>query len=243
MASKYLQSDFLTCFLCSELYEEPTTLPCLHSFCKKCILKNIQRQTSGVAKKCPVCQETFDENLHKNNTNMFLKNRVVFFTEQAKILSNPIYAVCRLNLQKNTNAVAQSISCLDFLCKVCSDFHNMTTLTINHQLVSLREIKTGRYDDAIFRVRFKSFCSKHPDEEIKRYCIPCHKLTCIHCLILEHKGHEFKALDILKEDNVKAAKNVLHKLNEKLETLKRNKDSMVFAHDQLKTRRTAIEHN
>lgn len=66
-------------------------------------------------------------------------------------------------------------------------------------------------------------------------------MTCIQCLILGHKGHEFKALDILKEDKVKAAKNVLHKLNQKLETLKRNKDSMVSAHDQLKTQRTAIE--
>lgn len=66
-------------------------------------------------------------------------------------------------------------------------------------------------------------------------------MTCIQCLILGHKGHEFKALDILKEDKVKAAKDVLHKVNEKLETLKRNKDSMVFAHDQLKTRRTTIE--
>lgn len=241
LASKSIQSNFLTCFLCSKLYEEPTTLQCLHSFCKKCILKNIQQQTSDVTKKCPVCQETIDENLEEKNTNMLLKNRVVFFKERAKNLLNPICALCRLKFQKSTMAVAQCISCLDYLCEVCSNFHNMTTLTINHQVVSLTEIKSGKYDDAIFKVTFKAFCSEHPDEEIKFYCIPCHTLTCIQCLILGHKEHEFKALDILKEDKVKAAKNILHKLNEKLETLKRNKDSMVFAHDQLKTQRTTIE--
>lgn len=243
-ASKSLQSDFLTCFLCSKFYEEPKTLQCLHSFCKKCILENIQQQnadTKEFTKKCPVCQDTFDENLQEKNTNKFLQNRAEFFKERAKNLSNPICAVCRLKLQKNTMAVAQCISCLDFLCKVCSDIHNMTTLTINHQVMSLTEIKTGKYDDAIFTVRFKAFCPEHPDEEIRFYCIPCHTLTCVHCLILGHKGHEYKALDILKEDNIKATKNVFHKLNKKLETLNRSKDSMVSAQTRLKTQRTTIE--
>lgn len=241
LASKSIQSNFLTCFLCSKLYEEPTTLQCLHSFCKKCILKNIQQQTSDVTKKCPVCQETIDENLEEKNTNTLLKNRVVFFKEQAKNLSNPICALCRLKFQKSTMAVAQCISCLDYLCEVCSDFHNMTTLTINHQVMSLTEIKSGKYDDAILSVRFKTFCPKHPDEEIKIYCIPCHTLTCIHCLILGHKGHEYKTLDMLKEDKVKAAKNVCHKLNEKLKILNRSKDSMESAQNQLKTQRKTIE--
>lgn len=241
LASKSLQSDFLTCFLCSEFYEEPKTLQCLHSFCKKCILKNIQQQKADITKKCPVCQDTFNENLQEKNTNIFLQNRVEFFKERAKYLSNPICAVCRLKIQKNTMAVAQCISCLDFLFKVCSDIHNMTTLTINHQVMSLTEIKSGKYDDAILSVRFKAFCPKHPDEEIKFYCIPCYTLTCIHCLILGHKGHEFKALDILKEDKVKAAKKLFHKLNEKVDTLNRSKDSMVSEQDQLKTQRTTIE--
>lgn len=85
LASKSIQSNFLTCFLCSKLYEEPTTLQCLHSFCKKCILKNIQQQTSDVTKKCPVCQETIDENLEEKNTNMLLKNRVVFLKNRPRI--------------------------------------------------------------------------------------------------------------------------------------------------------------
>lgn len=241
LASKSIQSNFLTCFLCSKLYEEPTTLQCLHSFCKKCILKNIQQQTSDVTKKCPVCQETIDENLEEKNTNMLLKNRVVFLKEQAKNLSNPICALCRLKFQKSTMAVAQCISCLDYLCEVCSNFHNMTTLTINHQVMSLTEIKSGKYDDAILSIRFKTFCPKHPDEEIKIYCIPCHTLTCIHCLILGHKGHEYKTLDMLQEDKVKVAKNVFHKLNEKLKSLNRSKDSMESAQNQLKTQRKTIE--
>lgn len=241
LASKSIQSNFLTCFLCSKLYEEPTTLQCLHSFCKKCILKNIQQQTSDVTKKCPVCQETTDENLEEKNTNMLLKNRVVFLKEQAKNLSNPICALCRLKFQKSTMAVAQCISCLDYLCEVCSNFHNMTTLTINHQVMSLTEIKSGKYDDAILSIRFKTFCPKHPDVEIKIYCIPCHTLTCIHCLILGHKGHEYKTLDMLKEDKVKVAKNVFHKLNEKLKSLNRSKDSMESAQNQLKTQRKTIE--
>lgn len=44
LESKSPQKDILKCFLCSGFYEDPKTLPCLHRFCKKCLLKNIQNK-------------------------------------------------------------------------------------------------------------------------------------------------------------------------------------------------------
>lgn len=46
---------------------------------------------------------------------------------------------------------------------------------------------------------------------------------------------------MLKEDKVKVAKNVFHKLNERLKSLNRSKDSMESAQNQLKTQRKTIE--
>jgi len=42
----------LTCTVCFDLYYEPTTLRCGHTFCSECIQKSISRK-----KECPICRE------------------------------------------------------------------------------------------------------------------------------------------------------------------------------------------
>ena len=40
--SEILETDFLQCLLCNNTYTDPRLLPCLHTFCKKCIEKHIE---------------------------------------------------------------------------------------------------------------------------------------------------------------------------------------------------------
>ncbi|XP_060076192.1 uncharacterized protein LOC132555849 [Ylistrum balloti] len=52
--------DQITCSICLEIFQEPKALPCLHTFCKKCINKYIKEKMyqnwreNGY--KCPVCR-------------------------------------------------------------------------------------------------------------------------------------------------------------------------------------------
>lgn len=124
LGSKTPQKDSLRCLICSEFYEDPKTLPCLHTFCKKCLLKDIQKKPTDLPTKCPVCQETFDGAPEDIDNNVVLQNWVKFFKDKAKDLVNPICAVCKLRLQKNIAAAAHCISCIDFLCEACSKIHN-----------------------------------------------------------------------------------------------------------------------
>lgn len=242
LGSKYSQTDLLRCFLCSFFYEDPKTLPCLHSFCEKCLVDNFkQQQVIDNLKKCPVCQTFLDVNPQEMKTNIYLQNRVCFFRERAESLTNPVCAVCCLKLQKNVPAVAQCISCSDFLCKVCSDIHTLTTLTINHQVMSLTEIKTGKYDDAMFMASFKACCPKHSNEELKFYCTPCHILTCINCVVIEHKGHDFKSMDELREEKGNAVKILYEELKAKLGTLNQTKDLIVSRKGQIESKKTGLQ--
>eukprot|EP00105_Crassostrea_gigas_P037524 XP_019921672.1 PREDICTED: uncharacterized protein LOC105325674 isoform X1 [Crassostrea gigas] len=242
LGSKYSQTDLLGCFLCSLFYEDPKTLPCLHSFCEKCLVNNFKQQhVNDNLKKCPVCQTFLDVNPQEMKTNIYLQNRVCFFRERAESLTNSVCAVCSLKLQKNVPAVAQCISCSDFLCKVCSDIHTLTTLTINHQVMSLTEIKTGKYDDAMFMASFKACCPKHSDEELKFYCNPCHILTCIDCVVLEHKGHDFKSIDELREEKGNAVKILYEELKAKLGTLNQTKDLIVSRKGQIESKKTGLQ--
>uniref|UniRef100_UPI00358F5A3F E3 ubiquitin-protein ligase TRIM7-like n=1 Tax=Myxine glutinosa TaxID=7769 RepID=UPI00358F5A3F len=52
-------ADELQCIVCFELYEEPITLPCGHSFCKVCIEQHWESREEATVCDCPNCREVF----------------------------------------------------------------------------------------------------------------------------------------------------------------------------------------
>jgi len=59
MASNVNQESSSTiCKKCSKLYTDPRMLPCLHSFCKKCIESLVTQNDSKTVICCVVCETT-----------------------------------------------------------------------------------------------------------------------------------------------------------------------------------------
>ncbi|XP_046582293.1 uncharacterized protein LOC124289709 [Haliotis rubra] len=60
------QDDFLTCSICYDVYTIPKSLPCLHTFCLKCLSSYIvaEDENFGVKRKkgfpCPLCRELIE---------------------------------------------------------------------------------------------------------------------------------------------------------------------------------------
>ena len=55
----------LECSICLETFDDPRTLPCLHSFCKKC-LENFVDGKRDDELNCPVCRGKFTLNEGKD---------------------------------------------------------------------------------------------------------------------------------------------------------------------------------
>ena len=54
--TRYIEKT-LTCAICQSTYYDPRILPCLHSFCKACLLNLIgTREVCGHKLKCPLCR-------------------------------------------------------------------------------------------------------------------------------------------------------------------------------------------
>ncbi|XP_069108612.1 uncharacterized protein [Argopecten irradians] len=73
MATTLLQTieDQITCTICFEIFVEPKALPCLHTFCKKCIKKFItegsfnRRDRNGY--QCPLCRRSVSVSVKLRN--------------------------------------------------------------------------------------------------------------------------------------------------------------------------------
>lgn len=222
---------FLRCFLCSKLYADPKMLPCLHSFCKLCIPKE---HCSKKILTCPLCRESFDISQKEVPRNIYLENRVNLYQEQSKHFNDPSCIFCKLNAQGNKEAVRQCITCLDLLCKVCSERHTSTTLTIDHQVIPITEIKSGKYDDAILLVKYKTYCQKHSDEEVWYFCKTCNSLICSVCIIKDHKGHDVdRVADLIKEKESETRK-LCQELKNKTSELKQCRVSLTSRRNELK---------
>ena len=54
-----LTDDFLTCSICMEVFQHPSTLACQHTFCQRCLSNYIQTKPQAVKRKsipCPSCR-------------------------------------------------------------------------------------------------------------------------------------------------------------------------------------------
>ena len=57
-----LWSDIIECSICTKVMSDPRALPCLHTFCLKCIEKHGRRQShqdNGNLSNCPLCRQLF----------------------------------------------------------------------------------------------------------------------------------------------------------------------------------------
>lgn len=183
-----ITEEFLTCSICFEIYKEPKTLQCLHSFCKNCI-DCIAKKADGKAEhQCPLCREIFI--LPKGGaidlkTNFYLKNliEIVCSTKEVKKCS-----FCILN-GGDIVASAQCLTCNDFLCPECADHrHRSTTITFHHRVVPLVEVMSGKHTDEI-RSKQRITCSDHKTEDLRYFCETCDVPICRDCIVLGHKNH------------------------------------------------------
>uniref|UniRef100_UPI00358EA1A5 E3 ubiquitin-protein ligase TRIM7-like n=1 Tax=Myxine glutinosa TaxID=7769 RepID=UPI00358EA1A5 len=54
-----VSADELQCIVCLELYKEPITLPCGHSFCKVCVEQHWESREEATVCDCPNCRKVF----------------------------------------------------------------------------------------------------------------------------------------------------------------------------------------
>ncbi|XP_069619101.1 E3 ubiquitin/ISG15 ligase TRIM25-like [Ranitomeya imitator] len=198
MASADLRHE-LNCSICKDIYTDPVTLRCGHSFCQICIDGVLDTDGGYGEYSCPDCRATFQRwpPLQKNIT---LCNVVENFLASHPHQEEITGICCTYCVDSPVSAVRSCLHCEASLCD-------------NHLRVHSKEPEHVLTDPSTSLETRK--CSVHK-KILEYYCTEDAACICASCSLAgEHRGHRVEMLDEASEKKKKKLRNVLHKLTTK----------------------------
>ncbi|XP_046571164.1 E3 ubiquitin-protein ligase TRIM56-like [Haliotis rubra] len=209
--------DILTCGICLQVFKDPRILPCLHTFCFKCICSHVEScRSENRPVQCLQCREPFPDKISCLNENVFISGltHLVEFKAVKKDECTP----CGLN-NRVSRAERRCLDCGDYLCSACSMGHTASSLTLHHQVVPLGEIRQGKYD-AKLRQTQRVLCQHHQDKDVEYLCESCCQPACISCVVTDHKGHTIQSVAEAVTQHKSEIKCLVEAVREELTTIK-----------------------
>lgn len=120
---RQIDKQFLICSICLDRYENPKVLPCLHTFCERCLQNYIPAHSLTLS--CPVCRQTSilpEKGVAALQNNFFITNLMDVLQRAPNSCSQEAAALNNIT----TVAAGQLLSCpnhggnvMEFYCPPC----------------------------------------------------------------------------------------------------------------------------
>ena len=184
----------LTCPVCLSQFDSPKTLPCLHSFCLKCIQQlpvDLEKVKQVIS--CPTCRKTapVPDKGPADLPTAFVINSFIEIQEQLKKLS--VKGKQTLQLCDNClegDATSYCKQCAIGFCEKCLAMHNGLKPNAAHQIMDMKDVVTTASKLLPVKEEAIMNCTDH-NEPLKVFCETCQKLICQSCTIRRHKDHNY----------------------------------------------------
>ncbi|XP_078667717.1 E3 ubiquitin-protein ligase TRIM71-like [Branchiostoma floridae x Branchiostoma belcheri] len=213
---------FLTCAVCEEIYTDPRVLPCLHTFCAKCLEKWRKGETQFT---CPTCRDQvrLQETGVKGLPQYFFMNSLLDF----RALHNSEEAHTKCQMCKSDNKVeGRCADCSLLLCKNCITAHSHTPVLKDHYIITMDDLKNPSSRPKYTRA---SYCPQHTDQRMTFYCQPCAKLVCRDCTITEHRpgrNHNPQEVNKIAQEYKAGLQTLVAKTLDTADVLKKTKETV-----------------
>ncbi|XP_028392261.1 E3 ubiquitin-protein ligase TRIM33-like isoform X2 [Dendronephthya gigantea] len=220
--------ELLTCCICTETLDEPKTLPCFHSFCKKCLARYIEVEREKAKKKdqhsfdCPMCRTKFElkegDSVERIPPNYFI-NALLDILPVIQQQTQKLH--CESCKVAEASVTHRCIECERYLCKNCLTAHNNWPDFKQHDVMTLAELAKPENQG---KARGKPRCKKegHGIKPLVFYCNTCEELACINCVVLNHSkaNHDYQPVDTVAKQHKKALKTTSADLHRKSNEVK-----------------------
>ena len=233
MTLKEMEKE-ITCAVCQEHYTEPKVLPCLHYYCKQCILRLALRVESNKPFSCPECHEetTLPEGGVDELKTAFFVNRLKPMFSMLERTHSKVEVKCDACTESGGKAEAFCRQCARFVCNECIKLHRRMKPLDTHEIASLDDLKHGRTKPIVTSDPPTRKCLVH-DEPLIIYCFDCDSLICHLCTVKDHRDHNFEFCK-------KAAASAKKKFLEELKPLVEVRASLSHAVEEITTTKQEV---
>ena len=196
--------DVTECPICTETMVDPRVLPCIHTFCFKCLDQLWKDKQPGVKVPCPMCRT--EAVLPVGGVSSLPKN---FFVEKLvgaqKLPRSENVAVmcdnCLANGEQETNESVSEKFCVECKQHLCN---RSLSITKTHQVIptagkSISSMKMTRIPE--------TSCVSQEGQKIQIFCMECKVAVCTICFITKHNGHKCSDIQQIDEDLRKKIKS------------------------------------
>ncbi|XP_046571321.1 protein wech-like isoform X2 [Haliotis rubra] len=189
---KKVKDNFLTCSICFEMYTDPCTLRCDHTFCRKCITSYIQTRPDAVQSKtipCPCCRQDtkvphpsrpVEEWAGQIKASIVIQGLIDTYRSDVAVqeTSSTCCTICQ-QLGETTPGALWCPECEVALCDKCVKTHRVTPTSLNHDLCDLSSRS---------KVKRMIKCTEHKSNRVEFHCQDCGKAACQTCCIIYHRA-------------------------------------------------------
>jgi len=188
-------NDVTECSICTKVFTNPRVLPCLHTYCLKCVQRWSKDKLPGDKLSCPLCRkECFipNEGVTALPKNFFVEKMVNIreLLTRAEVQST-LCDTCTYRAEENkatkvNSATTYCLNCQENLCQSCSTAHRKQKMSRDHKLIQIGDrVKP----EDLYAQYPPANCDKHIDETLKIYCNDCELVICMMCYIKNHNTH------------------------------------------------------
>ena len=244
-----VEEEIVTCSICKDLFTDPKTIQCLHTFCKVCLERSIEGYNKlGSTVCCPLCRTPItDDHISTIPTDLNIKRLIEIFTQQKearKACSSSAEGVaCGCgHCKKDFPSVTWCMECQTSLCRDCSEKHSDSAKFSEHKVVTIDEFLKNPLAFLSLVPKLsaqQTVCSNHPQRTLNLCCTTCSCLICPDCTLKDHQGH---VLTVCNESPL--YEDFQNKHDERISTLSRVFQSMSFslAHSPSNTNDSTAAH-
>ena len=211
----------LTCPVCLDLYTNPKTLPCLHSFCEACIERFPQdKEGETYYLSCPTCRHRTE--LPGGGAGAFpvafTFNNLKEIYSLMKKVSDPQQVTC--DNCTTANATRYCKDCSKFFCTECDGVHKKWAPFAHHQMMDLSAVAASASQLPSVKQEATPTCSSH-GKPLEIFCETCDEVICQHCTVRIHRDHEYDLVNDSYPKHCQKLEECLSPVKGKMEDVKK----------------------